>query len=457
MRRCPSAFLALLSVSLCLSCGGGSGGSADGGPAPPPVSGGTRIGWDQAAADTTELATLRFVIYIDNVRNELPGAACSGPPGDNGFSCEATLPAMTSGQHTIQLASYLLGNVLLESAKSAPLVITVAAGGGVSAVASIADAAPSSSRVAAPSSVRDFVTSDGTSLHAAVVAAVAEPAALAVADDGTLIVGDRRGAVRIVRGGANAGDTALEGEGILDVVLAPDFARSHLMYVLDTVSAVPATFRLARYREIDGRLGERAVLLDGVPASPASPAGALAFGTDGRLYVALDDGGDAAGAARPSSYNGKVLRLSPDGRIPADQSASTPVYAGDLHAPRSLAWDGPSASLWVADAAAARVTRLRTTDRRTTAAVVRLPQDQGPSSIAVYRAALMPQFAGDLLVTSVDDAPSILRVRLTNAGTVATTEPLTLLGSGSIRLVKVAADGAIYALTDDAVVRVTPR
>ena len=135
------------------------------------------------------------------------------------------------------------------------------------------------------------------------------------------------------------------------------------------------------------------------------PAGALAFGTDGRLYVALDDGGDAEGAAAASSYNGKVLRLSPDGRIPADQPASTPVYAGTC-APRG-AWPGmaPSASLWVADAAAARVTRLRTRDRRTTATVVRLPHDQGPASIAVYRAALMPQFAGDLLVTSVDDAP----------------------------------------------------
>ena len=41
--------------------------------------------------------------------------------------------------------------------------------------------------------------------------------------------------------------------------------------------------------------------------------------------------------------------------------------------------------------------------------------------------------------------------------TISTTEPLTLLGSGSIRLVKVGPDGAIYALTDDAVLRVTPR
>jgi len=455
MRPSLRGWLTLLFVTLCVSCGGGSSGSGEAGSGAV-VPGSTRLGWDQVAADTTELASLHFVIYIDNVRKELPDAACSGPAGSNGFACEAVLPAMTSGQHTIQLASYIVGTVLLESPKSAPLVITVGGGGAITAGGSTAQAAASSPVVSAPSSVRDFVTSDGTTLHAAVVAAIAQPAALAVAGDGTIVVGDRHGTVSVVRNGANDG-TALAGEGILDVALDPDFARSHLLYVLDTVGAGPATFRLARYRELDGRLGERAVLLDGVPASPVTPAGALAFGTDGRLYVALDDGGDAEGAARTSSYNGKVLRLSPDGRIPADQPASTPVYAGDLRAPRSLAWDAPSASLWVADAAAARVTRLRTRDRRTTATVVRLPRDQGPASVAVYRAALMPQFAGDLLVTSVDDAPSILRVRLTDAGTISTTEPLTLLGSGSIRLVKVGPDGAIYALTDDAVLRVTPR
>ena len=232
-----------------------------------------------------------------------------------------------------------------------------------------------------------------------------------------------------------------------------------MLYVLDTVPGDPATFRLARYRELDGRLGERAVLFDGVPVSPAAPSGAVAFGTDGRLYLALDDGGDAERASRASSYNGKVMRLSIDGRIPADQPATTPVYAANIHSPRSLAWDASSASLWLADAAAPRATRLRTRDGRATATAVGLPFAQGPASIAVYRGALIPALAGNLLVTSVDGGPSILRLRMggTGADTVSAAEPLTLLGSGSIHTVTVGPDGAIYALTDDAVLRVTPR
>src|SRR5580765_8540996 len=155
MRLCPRACLALLTVSLCLSCGGGSGGSDDGSSGGSVVPGVTRIGWDQVAADATQLASLHFVIYIDNTRNELPGATCSGPAGSSGFSCEAVLPAMTTGQHTLQLASYVLGAVLLESPKSASLVITVSGGGALIAGASTAEASSSPPQVSAPSSVRD--------------------------------------------------------------------------------------------------------------------------------------------------------------------------------------------------------------------------------------------------------------------------------------------------------------
>ena len=149
-----------------------------------------------------------------------------------------------------------------------------------------------------------------------------------------------------------------------------------------------------------------------------------------------------------------MLRLTIDGRTPGDQPASTPTYAANIQAPRSLTWDSPSASLWLAEAGAARATRLRSGDRRTITTTYRLPQD--PASIAVYRGALIPAFAGDLLVAAADAAPSVLRVRLAGSDAVSATESLTVLGSGSIRTVKVSSDGAIYALTDDAVLRIAP-
>ena len=46
-----------------------------------------------------------------------------------------------------------------------------------------------------------------------------------------------------------------------------------------------------------------------VPAS-SEPRGTLRFGPDGRLYVALDDGGVPGRADDLASANGKILRLT---------------------------------------------------------------------------------------------------------------------------------------------------
>ena len=453
MLRRATACLCLLTATLAASCGGSSDGSSNGDVVP----GSTRIAWDQTAANATELAGLHFVIYIDNVRSELPGAACSGPAGSAGFSCEATLPSMASGRHTIQLAAYVLGDVLLESPKSAPLTVTVSAGGAVSAGATTTSAATAeggaaSPHVSAPSSVRDVVTRDGVALHTAVVAAIVEPTALAIADDGTIVVGNRAGTVSVMRGGV-ATETALASDRVLDLVLDPGFARSHLLYVLDTVGSQPATFRLARYREVDGRLGERAIMLDGVPARPDAPSGALAIGADGRLFVALDDAGEAENAARPGSYNGKVLRLTIDGRTPGDQTASTPrrrehpgAEEPDVGQPERLPVAGRHG----------RRARHPAAQRRSPHHHHDLPPAAGPRLDRGLSRALIPAFAGDLLVASAAGAPSMVRVRLAGSDAVSATESLTVLGSGSIRTVKVSSDGAIYALTDDAVLRIAP-
>ena len=126
---------------------------------------------------------------LRHLHRQRPQASCRtrrarGRRAVTGFSCEAVLPAMTSGQHTIQLASYISVRCCSRVPKSAPLVITVAGGGAITAGGSTARGGGFVAVVSAPRQVRDFVTSDGTTLHAAVVAAIVQPAALAVAGDG---------------------------------------------------------------------------------------------------------------------------------------------------------------------------------------------------------------------------------------------------------------------------------
>jgi glucose/arabinose dehydrogenase len=460
--RVPAAaFACLVSAALAASCGGGGGGSNDSGGNV--VNGSSRIGWDQRSDSESDLVFLHFVIYVDGARTELGDASCSTPAGSAGFPCTATLPSMSAGQHTLALASYVFqGAEVIESAKSAPLTVTVSRSSGSTAglVSLAADSPPVS--VPPPSGVRDVTAADGTELRVQPLTQLDHPSALAISNDGTVFVADREGRVLVVHAGTVVGETALRADGetgiILDLALDPEFARTHHVFAIEAVAGDPPTFRISRFRESGGQLGERAVVFGNVPASPDRPSASLAFGPDGHLYAGLDDGGDSENARRPGSYNGKVLRLNADGTTPGDQAGASPIYASNLHAPRSLAWDASSASLWVADAGAQRAERIRSAGRRGTIITpYRLPLAAGPSSLAVYSGGLIPAFDGSLLIAPAEDAMYVLRATVGASGVVSSTEKLEVSSDAPVRIVKVGSDGAIYVATDSEVLRIRPR
>ena len=165
-----------------------------------------------------------------------------------------------------------------------------------------------------------------------------------------MFIAESSGRISIVTGGRRF--TALEparGARVDMVALAldPQVARNGLVYVIRAVldGAAPA-FQLVRYREVGGTLGEAATLLDNVSASGARPAAALRFGPDGRLYAAFEERSDASPAQ--GSYNGKILRLNPDGTTPRDQRGASPVFAAGARRPRGLTWDADGV-LWIVD------------------------------------------------------------------------------------------------------------
>jgi hypothetical protein len=89
------------------------------------IAGTERIGWDQRAADTVELATFRYAIYVDGARSELSDASCGNTASSAGFACTARLPRLSTGSHVLELASFVVDGGTLESARSAALRVTV--------------------------------------------------------------------------------------------------------------------------------------------------------------------------------------------------------------------------------------------------------------------------------------------------------------------------------------------
>ena len=216
-----------------------------------------------------------------------------------------------------------------------------------------------------------LTTGDGAALRLDVLSdQLAAPTALAIAPDGRVFVAEQEGRVRVFSNGVldpqpaitihEALMTSAAEGGLLALVLDSQFERTHFVYAVYTISGPEATrlFRVVRYREVDGRLGERVVLLDQVPAAPR-PSAALGIGPDGQLYVAFDAGVSAGRTAALASYNGKVLRLSTDGTTPQDQPGNAPVFAGDVQSPRGLDWHPATAALWLADVRARDVEEVR--------------------------------------------------------------------------------------------------
>ncbi|MFJ2542578.1 PQQ-dependent sugar dehydrogenase [Microbacterium sp. NPDC087589] len=91
-------------------------------------------------------------------------------------------------------------------------------------------------------------------------------------------------------------------------------------------------------------LGPATAVIDGIPAAGTHNGGRIAFGPDGMLYVTTGDAGDRDSAQDLDALSGKILRLAPDGEVPADNPfEDSPVYSYGHRNPQGIAWDAEGA------------------------------------------------------------------------------------------------------------------
>lgn len=96
-------------------------------------------------------------------------------------------------------------------------------------------------------------------------------------------------------------------------------------------------------------LGAPVVVLDGLPHSTFHNGGRIAFGPDGMLYVTVGDAGDRDGAQRVGYLGGKILRITPDGRVPpGNPFPGSPVWSLGHRNPQGLGW-ASDGTMWAAE------------------------------------------------------------------------------------------------------------
>ncbi|MED5620649.1 PQQ-dependent sugar dehydrogenase [Ideonella sp. BN130291] len=165
------------------------------------------------------------------------------------------------------------------------------------------------------------------------------PWAFVFLPDGRMLVTERPGRMRIVERDGRLGAPLAglppvwsQGEGgLMDVVLDPDFPHNQRVYWSfsepDASNAALASTAVARGRLAGEQLSEVQVIYrQPVKTGDSRHFGSrLLFDRAGHLFVGLGDRFQRDDAQRLGSAHGKILRLWPDGRAPADNPfAGTP-------------------------------------------------------------------------------------------------------------------------------------
>lgn len=203
-----------------------------------------------------------------------------------------------------------------------------------------------------------------------IASGLASPTAMAFAPDGRLFVAEQSGRLRIIKNGTLLQQPFLSlsvnssGErGLLGIAFDPQFATNAYVYLYYTTSASPIHNRVSRFTASSSNpdiaaAGSEVQLLNLPNLSSATNhnGGAIHFGTDGKLYIAIGDNAAPSNAPALTTTLGKVLRINRDGTIPSDNpfvsqtsGINRAIWARGLRNPFNFAVDRTSGRIHVND------------------------------------------------------------------------------------------------------------
>jgi glucose/arabinose dehydrogenase len=170
---------------------------------------------------------------------------------------------------------------------------------------------------------------------------LSNPTSMAFAPDGRLFVCQQGGQLRVIKNGTLLGPPFLtvttdsNGErGLLGIAFDPNFATNQFLYVYYTATTPTTHNRVSRFTAsttadlvVPGT--ELPILdLNNLSGATNHNGGAIHFGPDGKLYIAVGENANSANSQSIGTLLGKMLRINSDGTIPADNPTSISGIAG---------------------------------------------------------------------------------------------------------------------------------
>ncbi|MFC1797500.1 PQQ-dependent sugar dehydrogenase [Pseudomonadota bacterium] len=323
---------------------------------------------------------------------------------------------------------------------------------------------------------------------------LALPWSIAFLPDGSALVTELGGQLRRIDSSGKVGEPIenipvvyFAGQGgLFDILLHPNFSRNQLIY-LSFAEGNPKNngTAIARGRLIDNRLEDLEIIFRNFTRkdTPVHYGGRMAFLADGTLLLTTGDGFDYREAAQDvNSGLGKVLRMNDDGSPATGNpfSESPYVYSYGMRNQQGLAVSR-SGVIWLHEHGPRGGDELNRIEAGVNfgwpaitygmdysgAVISPYTEWEGmaqpvhywvpsiaPSGLTLYEADLFPEWKGDLFVGALVNR-EVRRLDL-SGGIVIGEEALFSELDARIRDVRTGPEGALYILTPDRVVRVTP-
>ncbi len=165
--------------------------------------------------------------------------------------------------------------------------------------------------------------------------------------DGTMAYTERNGKFTVVADSQQTFDiegVRVGGEGgLLGLAIHPKYSENKWIYLYFTTTN--QTNKIVRYRLANNQLTVDRTIIENIPGANYHNGGKIAFGPDGKLYIATGDAQETSQAQDINSLAGKILRINDDGSTPSDNPFNNPVYSYGHRNPQGLAWDSKG-RLW---------------------------------------------------------------------------------------------------------------
>jgi glucose/arabinose dehydrogenase len=332
-----------------------------------------------------------------------------------------------------------------------------------------------------------------------IVRGLEHPWSMAWLPDGSILITERPGRLRIVKNGvllpqaiAGLPNIYAQGQGgLMDISLHPQFQQNRLVYLTYAHGDASANRTRLGRAKFDGKsLTNFQVIFEAAPVK----AGTQHFGSriawlqDGTLLLAIGDGGNPPlklggslireQAQKLNSHLGKVLRLNDDGSAPKNNpfikkpQAKPEIWSYGHRNIQGLAVDQNTGKVWATEHGSkggdelnllnvgknygwpqvsfsqeyfgGDITSLRSKVGMVDPKLVWTPAI-APSGLAVYNSTRFPQWQGNLFLGGLV-SQDLRRITIDRDGLVKTQEQINI--GQRVRDVRQGADGFIYVLTD---------